>query len=93
MRLTQMVARVFEVSHGELEEACGWRKKTMKQENGVEKWQVSHGRYLSYSAPRFVQLIGRLPRRRRVRERAPKFCHVSNRNCQRFVSLARENQT
>src|SRR4051812_21445169 len=35
-----------------------------------EKWQVSCTYYLSYSASRFVQLIGRLPRRRRVRERA-----------------------
>ena len=60
----------LEVFRGELEEACGWRKKTMTRENGVKKWQVSHGYYLSYSASRFVQLIGRLPRRRRVRERA-----------------------
>src|SRR3954469_4039986 len=63
-------ARVSRGFHGELEEARGWRKKTMTQENGVKKWRVSHDYYLSYSASRSVQLIGRLPRRRSVRERA-----------------------
>ena len=85
-------ARVSRGFRGELEEARGWRKKTMTRENGVKKWQVSHGYYLYYSASRFVQLIGRLPRRRRVRERVRKFRHVSNRRRQRFVSLARENR-
>src|SRR3954462_14276494 len=67
---TEREARVFSRFHEELEEARGWRKKTMTRENGVKKWRVSHDFYLSYSASRFVQLIGRLPRRRCVRERA-----------------------
>src|SRR3954466_14683976 len=29
----------LEVFRGELEEACGWRKKTMTRENRVKKWQ------------------------------------------------------